>query len=286
MTDFAALLPLANEAVDLARREMRSRPFGEISAKGDRDVVSDLDYSIERHVRVFLGERSRSVGFLGEEEGANSSASGDLTWVLDPIDGTANFVRGIPLCAVALALVRDGLPVLGVVDLPFLSSRFSAALGSGAALNGKRVHVAKTNRLHDAIISIGDYAVGEDSEAKNALRLAVTEQLTRRVQRVRMLGSAAIDLAWVGAGTLDATILLSNKPWDTAAGAVVAREAGARVVDRDGADHTLTSRATIAAAPQLIDEVLELVSSAEVLQAGRSASASAERTPLRGPAAT
>lgn len=267
MTSIAGLLQLANEAVDLARAKMQSMSFGEISAKGDRDMVSDLDYAIERQVRAFLEDRSRGIGFLGEEEGAHDNG-GDATWVLDPIDGTANFVRGIPLCAVALALVRDGHAVLGVVDLPFLSSRYSAALGTGATLNSKRIRVAATNDLHDAIISIGDYAVGAASEAKNALRLAVTEQLTRRVQRVRMLGSAATDLTWVGSGNLDATILLSNKPWDTAAGVVIAREAGARVVDKDGSDHALNSQATIAAAPQLIDKIVDLVSEAERTQAG------------------
>jgi myo-inositol-1(or 4)-monophosphatase len=113
--------------------------------------------------------------------------------------------------------------------------------------------------LHEAIVALGDFAVGESSEAKNQLRIEVVRRLADRALRVRMVGSAAIDLAWVAEGKLDASITLSNKPWDMAAGVVLAREAGALVVDEQGRDHTAVSRATLAAAPPLIDEITNLV---------------------------
>jgi myo-inositol-1(or 4)-monophosphatase len=105
-----------------------------------------------------------------------------------------------------------------------------------------------------------NYAVGEYAEARNRTRLAVTTQLARRAQRVRMLGSAAIDLAWFAHGRTDAAIIFGNKPWDTAAGVLLAREAGGRVVDADGTHHTTRSASTIAASAELLSQVLELVS--------------------------
>src|SRR5207249_2849039 len=128
-----SLLPVALEAVSLAGKEVRARPSHPIAAhsKGDRDLVSAIDLAVERHAREFLRRRTPEIGFLGEEEGT-LGRSPDLFWVLDPIDGTVNFVRGLPLCAVALALVHERKPVIGVIDLPFFGSRYSAVVDEGA----------------------------------------------------------------------------------------------------------------------------------------------------------
>jgi myo-inositol-1(or 4)-monophosphatase len=175
------------------------------------------------------------------------------------VDGTANFVRGMPLCGFSLGLIERGRPVLGVVDLPFLGVRYHAVQGAGAFAEGDRIQVGKTSGLEDALVSIGDYAVGDGAEIKNRLRFALTERLAVSVRRTRLIGSAAIDLVWVAEGKLDACIILSNNPWDTSAGVVIAREAGALVTDQDGTDHTFDSAATIAAAPALSDDVIALL---------------------------
>ncbi|MCP2327705.1 myo-inositol-1(or 4)-monophosphatase [Hamadaea flava] len=252
------MLTAAQDAVDLAAGMLRTRLPGVLTAKGDRDMASEVDYAVERAVRSFLAERTPDVGFLGEEEGAAGAADG-LTWVLDPVDGTVNLVHGIPLVAVSLGLVLAGTPILGVVDTPFLHRRYHAVRGDGAYADGRPIRASGVSRLADAVVAVGDYAVGEDADVKNADRLAVTGRLVPRVQRVRMLGSAAIDLVWVAEGRLDALVMLANKPWDTAAGVVIAREAGAQVVDRTGAPHTMASGETLAGAPQLLDELLPLV---------------------------
>jgi myo-inositol-1(or 4)-monophosphatase len=106
------------------------------------------------------------------------------------------------------------------------------------------------------MVALGDYATGPDAAERNLARVRISAVLAARAQRVRMLGSAAIDLAWVAAGKLDASVMLSNKPWDTSAGALLAREAGARVTDLDGRNHDLTSTATIATTPGVRDELL------------------------------
>jgi len=176
--------------------------------------------------------------------------------------------HNLPLYAVSLALVQEDRPLLGIIDLPTLGQRYWAVQSQGAWLDGKRIQVSKRDRLTDAMVTIGDYAVGSNAAAKNRLRLNVTAELARRVLRIRMLGSAAIDLAWLAEGKNDACILLSNKPWDTAAGVVTAAEAGAQVVDLDGSKHTMRSKAAIAAVPSLIAEIVSLIRRSQTLDSG------------------
>jgi myo-inositol-1(or 4)-monophosphatase len=248
--------------VDIATTLLRTHQPGLVRAKGDRDMVTEVDLAIERRVRAFLTERTPEIGILAEEEGETGAERG-LLWVLDPIDGTANFVHGSPLCGVSLGLIRRGQPVLGVIDLPFLGTRYTAVAGGGAHVGGEPIRISGVTRLSEALVTLGDYAVGHSSVRRNRLRLAVTQRLAATVQRVRMHGSAALDLAWLAHGRTDAMITLSNKPWDMAAGVVIAREAGAQVVDRHGAPHARGSSTTIAAGPGLIGDIVELIRAAE-----------------------
>ncbi|MFD0689020.1 inositol monophosphatase family protein [Actinomadura fibrosa] len=260
MTDApASLLPVALKAAEIASDLVRTRVPGLLTAKGDRDMASEVDYAVERAVRDYLKERTPDIAILGEEEGITGDTTGDLLWAIDPVDGTANFVRSIPLCGFSLGLIQKGRPVVGVIDLPFLGTRYHAAQHTGAYVGDRRIQSSATTELKDAIVAIGDYAVGEGAAAKNRLRIALTERLAANVQRVRMLGSVAIDLAWVAEGKLDASITLSNKPWDTAAGVVIAREAGAKVTDQDGTAHTFTSTATVATAAAVAEDISSLI---------------------------
>ncbi|MBW4705057.1 inositol monophosphatase [Micromonospora sp. RL09-050-HVF-A] len=251
------MLPVAEEAVARAAEMMRHRSPGLLTAKGERDFASQLDYEIEREVRAFLQAATPEIGFLGEEDGVQ--ATGEMQWVLDPIDGTANFVRGIPLCAVSLGLLHGDDAVLGVIETPFLGNRYAAARGNGATVDGKPIRVSDTSMLCDAVVAIGDYAVGSDAATKNRARLALTARLAETVQRVRMTGTAALDLAWLAEGRIDAALTLSNHPWDMTAGAAIAREAGAVVVDRDGSGHCPRSSITLGLTPRLVAEMLTLV---------------------------
>jgi myo-inositol-1(or 4)-monophosphatase len=262
MTDYTDLLPIAHEAVDIACGIMRTMQPGMLTAKGDRDMASEVDYAIEERVRVFLAERTPDIGFLGEENGVTGNADG-LIWALDPVDGTVNFVHGSPLCAVSLGLITEARPVLGVIDLPFLGIRYSAAEGCGANANGHPISASTTTRIEEAVVAIGDYAVGENSEEKNRERFALTQRLAGNMQRIRMHGSAAIDLVWLAEGRIDAAVMLANKPWDTAAGVAIAREAGAIIMDIDGSPHGTESTATVAANANLVAAFLALVNGSE-----------------------
>lgn len=185
----------------------------------------------------------------------------DLMWALDLVDGTVNLMHGVPLCGISLGLVRGIEPVLGVIDLPFLGLRYSAWRGAGAFRGEQRIAAASdTDRMADAVVALGDYAVGEDAARKNVERFRITRVLAASAQRIRMFGSAAIDLAWVAEGRIAASVMLVDKPWDTAAGVVLAREAGATVIDQNGSPHTMRSTSTIAVAPALREELLGLLS--------------------------
>lgn len=265
MTTTAELLRAAEDAVDVARDLVLQRALGRVRAKGDRDFVSDLDIAVEREVRDLLASRTPDIGFLGEEEGWSREANHQRFWVLDPVDGTTNLVKSIPFCAVSLALIDGDRACVGVIDAPFMALRYTAIAGEGTYLAGQRLHVSDTERVEDAVVAFGDYAVGQGAEPKNRFRLAVTEQLATSAQRVRMFGSAALDLAWVAEGKLDAAIILSNNPWDTAAGVLIAREAGAHVVDETGTEHTIHSATTLAAPSHLIEAIVALVNRAEAL---------------------
>jgi myo-inositol-1(or 4)-monophosphatase len=249
--------------VDVGTRIMRPgrSHIGALIAKGDRDFATEVDVHIEASIKTSLAEATPDIPFLGEEEGGETDP--DLArWVLDPTDGTINFARGNPLCTISLSLVVAGQPVLGIVDAPFLGERFIARQGEGAYLNGNPITIFEVPALHEAIIGVADFKVGLGSEDENRVHLAVLERLAHESLRVRMLGSAALDLAWLACGRLNATLMLSNLPWDVTAGLLLVREAGGFVYDYDGSTHNAESRYTIASVPSLVDVVRQIVAEA------------------------
>ncbi|GII76772.1 inositol monophosphatase [Sphaerisporangium rufum] len=262
MADPGDLLPVAREAVAIGRRIIRSRAPRSVAEKSERDVVTDIDLAVEEAVRDFLSRETPEIGILGEEHGRSGPPGEALWWTLDPVDGTANLACGIPLCAVSLALVAGRQSVLAAIDLPFLGTGYTAAAGRGAFAGEDRIRVSGVRALPEAVISIGDFAVGPDAAARNRVRLALLDRLGARARRIRMLGTAAIDLAWVAQGSLEASIILANLPWDTMAGVLLVREAGGLVLDADGTEHSADSAATIAVCPGLRDTVLAVLAEA------------------------
>jgi myo-inositol-1(or 4)-monophosphatase len=255
--DTARLLVVAHDAMDKAVNLLLRSQAGDIQTKGDRDLVTEVEVAIEHLVRDHLAEHTPDVGFLGEETGAAGDPS--FYWVFDPVDGTANFVHGVPMCAVALGLVHDGQPILGVIDTPFLSHRYWATKGSGAFRDGDPIAVSRSTALEKSMIALSDYGAGEGGIARTRASAELDRALSQRAQRVRRIGSSAVELAWVADGTLDASLTLGNRSWDTAAGAIIAREAGALVVDADGSQHSTSSRCAIAITPGVRDVLLPLL---------------------------
>jgi myo-inositol-1(or 4)-monophosphatase len=229
----------------------QSTPDGARIFKTDRDFSTETDLLIERRVRELLAKLTPEVGFLGEEFG------GDLThdapfWCLDPLDGTVNFARGIPAHGISLAYIEGDQPRHGEIALPALGERYTTTADS-ARLNGKPICVSHVADLRNSVVSLGDFATGPDSAAKNRIRLATLGALSNKVQRVRMLGSAAVDLAWLAAGRLDAVVMHSNNTWDMAAGIALATKAGAQITELSGAPYSTHSQNFVAANPRLHD---------------------------------
>lgn len=260
-SDTSAMLAIARSAAALGAELLGKAELREVAAKGDRDFVTDLDLRIEEEVRRYLAEATPTVGFLGEETASAGSDPQDAgaMWVLDPIDGTSNFIHGLPLSAVALALLQHGETTVGVIVAPFLGLEYYAERAGGAFVNGKAMGPLRARELRGSIVSLGDYAVGADSVRRNRERIALTAALADSVERIRMFGSAALDLAWVAEGRTDACVILSNKPWDTAAGVLIARESGALVTDSAGLPHTISSADTVAANASISTELLTLI---------------------------
>ncbi len=256
------LLGIACDAVNQASELVRTRSPGTLTKKGDRDLTSEVDLAVEKLVRNFLHVKTPEAAFLGEEEGT-VVVSNDFLWILDPVDGTINLVHGLPLSAVSLSLVRNGIVQAAVIDLPFIRTRYTALRGYGSYANAKRIHVSRTTTLNTALISLDQYTFNDsNADHENRARLRLAEHLACKAQRVRMFGTSAVELAWMAEGRLDACVMLGNKPWDTSAGVLIAREAGARVLDQDGTDHSWNSAATIAVTPAVETQLITVVQKA------------------------
>jgi len=205
-------LSAAMRTVDVAVQHVLQHQPTSIMSKGDRDLVTNIDLAVEGLVRGLLYDWDPEIGFLGEEHGAFGDQN--TYWVLDPVDGTINFAHGSPLCAIALALVHDHHPVLGVTALPFLRRRYWAVQGGGAYRDGETISVSITATLDEAVIGMCDYGSGPDAAIRDPLCVHVDRQLTGRAQGVRRLGTTALELVWVADGSLDASILFGNRTWD------------------------------------------------------------------------
>jgi len=227
---------IALEAGALAKRRRSEGVEVAASKSSPEDVVTHADREAEALIRQRLAEVRPRDGFFGEESGAERGTSG-LTWVVDPIDGTVNFLYGIPQWAISIAVV-EGEPepttwraLAGCVFAPATDEVFTATAGGGAFRNGEAIAASPASDLSQALVATG-FSYSADRRGQQA---AVVSGLITRVRDIRRIGSAALDLCYVGAGRVDAYYERGLNPWDMAAGALVAAEAGARVTGWNGA---------------------------------------------------
>jgi myo-inositol-1(or 4)-monophosphatase len=260
----AQLLRAVERAVDSGAALLREKRWhvGSVIPKGDRDYATEVDVRIEEMLRAALEEAAPGISFLGEEEGGGEVGTAEALWVLDPIDGTVNFANGSPLCAISLALIERGEPSLGIIDLPLLGERYLAWRGGGAHLNGARIGVVEKHGLEEAMVGFADFAVGPAAKVENRIHEELMDRLVPRCLRVRVHGSECVDLAWLAAGRLDVTVMLSNLPWDVTAGVLIAREAGAEAFDRDGSPWSPHAAFTLCCTPGLARELMPIVQEA------------------------
>ncbi len=251
-----SLLTVAFQAAATASEILRASPPRAFAEKSGWDLGVEL--AVDGAIRSRLAAETPDIGFLGEAEDRAGMPGAEWAWALGPIDVTSDFARSVPLCAVSLALLDHGQPVLGVIDAPFLRKRYHAVEGGGAYLGDKRLVAGPAADLRDAVVAIGEYPVGQDSDRRSQLRLAARVRLDPLVHRVRMLGTAVLDLAWVAEGQRDASITLGGRPWGIAAGVIIAREAGATVVEY-GSQPDVGTAVTVAGPSALVGELGPLV---------------------------
>ena len=220
---------------------------------GPADPFTIADVRAEQTVKAILAEAYPDYGFLGEEGGVTVGADPNNTWICDPLDGTANFLIGLPIWAVNIALQRDGEIVAGVTYVPMLNELFRAELGGGAFLNDAPIKVSKREGLTQAILAVGIPFMGKPRQEQFHAEM---QRLTNQVSGVRRLGAGAVDMAYVACGRFDAYWEQVVSAWDMAAGVVIVSEAGGVVTDTLGNRLDVMNGTVLAATPQIQTELL------------------------------
>ena len=267
MAASARLSPALNVVVAAAQKVGRRllRDFGEVeqlqvSTKGPGDFVSQADLRAEETLRAELGRARPNFAFLGEEEGQSGSSDWEWRWVVDPLDGTTNFLHGIPHWSVSIGIEKrtgEGTSeiVAGVIYNPAADEMFWAEKGVGAFLNDRRLRVSGRRDMLSAVFATG---IPFAKVPRKAEFTAILAKLMPQVAGIRRMGSASLDLAWTAAGRYDGYWELGLKPWDIAAGLIILKEAGGYVTDPEGGD-SFASGNVIAGNPLLQPKLREVV---------------------------
>ncbi len=227
----------------------------DVAKKAEWDYVTRADKEISSYLRTRLKEEFPEVDFMSEEE-EMSLAEGKDYWILDPIDGTTNFMQQVDLCAVSLALCSGGEIVAGVIYIPYKKEIFWAEKGKGAYLNGERIECSKAASLSESL-AIMEFNAYFKNESEVTLQKAA--RIFSECHDIRVFGSAAADLAYIACGRASAFLGRFLKPWDYAAGVIIVNEAGGKVSELDGKLHiTEFNRDIIAANPLVYEDFLDL----------------------------
>lgn len=241
---------IAREAGAIARRHFEDVASLTVETKGVQDLVSVADREVEAAIKARIGALFPDDRSIGEESGGSG---GDAVWVIDPIDGTTNFLRGIPHYAISIGFVAGGEAVLGVIYDPSMDHLYAARRGGGATCNGRPIRVRETHSLDHAVLSFGfsHQSPVEDFAAR-------TRAVLEHKAEFRRLGSAALGLAYVAAGHLDGFWQKYLHSWDVVAGIALIHEAGGRTNDFLAGDGLLAGNVMLAATPALYDPLAEL----------------------------
>ncbi len=257
---------LLNVMIAAARKAARTlkRDFGEVehlqvSMKGPANFVTAADKRAEEILRAELLKARPGYGFLGEEGGRREGTDQTHTWIVDPLDGTTNFLHGIPQFAISIGLERSGTIVAGVIYNPANDELYTAERGKGAFLNDQRLRVAARKQLAEAVIACGLPHYGRGDLALGNRELAAVQD---KVAGLRRFGAASLDLAFLAAGRFDGYWERNLSPWDMAAGLLMVREAGGFVTDLDGGDAMFTKGHIVAGNETMHPELLKLLKAA------------------------
>lgn len=248
------VISTANVAAGFIRKEKEQFRYEQVKVKGLNDLVSHVDKKTEELVVASLRDILPGAGYIVEENTA--SGRKDMNWIVDPLDGTTNFIHGVPSYAVSIALEHQGEVILGVVHEVSRDECFSAIRDGGSYLNGKRIGVSQRESLSESLVGTGFpvYNFERMSGFMSAL-----EYFIRNTHGVRRIGAASVDLCYLACGRLDAFFEYNLHPWDVAAGALIVKEAGGKVCDFSGGGNWLFGKEMVASNPLIENELLEVL---------------------------
>ena len=256
----SALLNVMVKAARLAGRGLK-RDFGEVehlqvSLKGPANFVTAADRKAEEILRAELAKARPGYGFVGEETGRHDGSDATHRWIVDPLDGTTNFLHGIPQFAVSVALEREGAIVAGLIYNPATEEMFLAERGKGAFLNDRRLRVGARKALSDAVIGTGTPHLGRGNHGKYLVEL---RHVMGEVAGIRRMGSASLDLAYVAAGRFDGFWERDLAAWDMAAGLLLIREAGGWSTDAEGGSKPLEAGSIVCGNEHIAKALREVI---------------------------
>ena len=244
---------ISKEVGAFIQQESAKLSSGDIETKSKNSLVTYVDKTAEKIVVDFLSELIPESGFIAEE-GTSNKKGEKYNWVIDPLDGTTNFIHGIPTYCVSIALLKDNELILGVIYEPNQDEMFYAWKNGGAYLNGKSISVSSTTKISNALLATGfPYYDYERIDGY----MNILKWLMHNSRGVRRIGSAAIDLAYVACGRFDAFYEYSLNPWDVAAGAIIVNEAGGSVKDFEGGENYIFGREILASNLLVKNELLD-----------------------------
>ena len=245
----------ARRAGQIINRDSTDLDLVKVAAKRPNDFVTEVDQAAEAAIIEVLQDAYPSYGILAEESG-ESTKGAEFQWIIDPLDGTTNFIHGFPQYAVSIALAHQGQVVHGVVYDPVRNELFTASKGRGAFLNDRRIRVSKRTKLGEALIGTGfPYRVFDRVDEY----LSIFRELTQKTAGLRRPGAASLDLAYVAAGRLDGFWEYGLAPWDMAAGSLLILESGGLVADPHGDADYMVSGDIVAGSPKVFAQLLQIV---------------------------
>ncbi|AJP47721.1 inositol monophosphatase [Rugosibacter aromaticivorans] len=256
--------PTLNIAVKAARRagQIINRASLDIDSlnvgvKQQSDYVTEVDRAAEAAIIAVLREAYPTYGILAEESGlAGTDAAAEFQWIIDPLDGTTNFIHGVPQYAISIGLAKQGVMQQAVVYDANRNEIFTASKGGGAFVNGKRIRVAKRTRLDETLIGTGfPYRMFDHIDTY----LAIFRELAQKTAGMRRPGAASLDLAWVACGRMDGFWELGLSPWDMAAGSLLITEAGGLVGDLSGESNFIQTGNIIGGNPKIFSQLLQVI---------------------------
>ncbi len=247
----------ARRAGSIINRASMDLDLLQVSTKQPNDFVTEVDKAAEAAIIDILREAYPEHGILAEESGASAgSKDSEFQWIIDPLDGTTNFIHGFPQYAVSIALSHRGVVTQAVVYDPNRNELFTASKGRGAFLNDRRIRVTKRTKLADSLIGTGfPYRVFEHADAY----LGIFKELMQKTAGLRRPGAAALDLAYVACGRLDGFFELGLAPWDIAGGSLLVSEAGGLISDLAGDGDYLNTGNVLAGTPKVFGQLLQTV---------------------------